>query len=143
MAAKAVKAPDFTLTDIHGRMVSLSELKGKVVFLDFWATWCPPCVVALPAVERLVENYKGKSFVVLSINLDSSEAPLKRFLSTHKMTSRVIFAGESGVDLKYRVEGIPAYFIIDQKGNVAKAWQGYSPNMASHWRKEIDRLLEL
>ncbi len=141
--AKVVKAPDFTITDLQGKTLSLKELKGQVVFMDFWATWCPPCVVSSPEVEKLVEEYKGKKVSVLSISLDSGEGPVKRFLSTHKMTSRVFLAGESGIDISYQVDGIPAFFIIDPNGNITKAWTGYNPAMSSHWKKEIDRLLGL
>ncbi len=140
-STKVIKAPDFELTDLQGKKVSLKSLKGKVVFLDFWATWCPPCVISAPEVEKLVQDYKGKNFEVLSISLDSSETPVKRYLTTHKVTSRVMLAGESGVDGRYSVQGIPAYFIVDQNGNVAKAWEGYNPTMTKLWRKEIDRLL--
>jgi peroxiredoxin len=139
--AKVYKAPDFELTDLNGKKVSLSGLKGKVVFLDFWATWCPPCVMSVPEVEKVFEEYSGKNVVVLSVSLDSSEAPVRTFMATHKMMNRVAMAGNSGVDSKYNIEGIPAYFIVDQQGNIAKAWGGYNPVMPAMWRKEIDRLL--
>lgn len=140
-AAKVYKAPDFELVDITGAKVSLKQLKGKVVFLDFWATWCPPCVISSPEVEKMVQDYKGKNLEVLSISLDSSEAPVKRFVATRKFSSRVVLAGETGVDMKYQVQGIPGFYIIDQKGNITKAWEGYNPVMPSLWRKEINRLL--
>lgn len=138
---KVYKAPLFELTDLSGKKISLAAMKGKVVFLDFWATWCPPCVMSVPEVEKLVEEYQGKNLVVLSISMDSSEEPVKRFMAAHRMTNRVAMAGNSGVDVQYNIQGIPAYFIVDQKGNITKAWEGYNPVMTSLWRKEIDRLL--
>ena len=141
--AKAIKAPDFTLTDLQGGRVTLKELKGKVVFLDFWATWCPPCVASSPEVERLHRDYKEKKVVVLSINLDSEDKPVKRFLSTHRITSRVFMAGATGIDTKYQVDGIPSFYIIDQDGFITRAWAGFGSTMSAQWRKEIDRLLKI
>jgi thiol-disulfide isomerase/thioredoxin len=140
---KTIKAPTFTLTDLSGKLFSLAAQKGKVVFIDFWATWCPPCVMSIPEVEKMVEEYNGKNLVVISISLDTSAVPVKRFMQTHKMTNRVALAGDSGVDSVYGVQGIPAYVIVDQDGNVARGWEGYNPIMTQQWRKEINRLLKL
>ncbi len=139
--AKVYKAPDFEVTDLQGKKVSLASMRGKVVFLDFWATWCPPCVMSLPEVEKLGEEYKAKNVTVLSISLDSTQDAVIKFRQTHQMKNRVALAGRSGVDAQYNIEGIPAYFIVDQQGNIAKAWGGYNPAMTVLWRKEIDRLL--
>lgn len=97
--------------------------------------------MSVPEVEKMVEEYQGKNLVVLSVSLDSSEEPVKRFMKNHKMTNRVALAGESGVDIQYGVQGIPAYLVIDQEGNVARGWEGYNPVMPNQWRKEIDKLL--
>lgn len=114
-----------------------------MVFIDFWATWCPPCVISVPEVNRLVDEYKGKDLVVLSVSLDSNPDAVKRFIIRQKMITRVVLAGDSGVDAKYGVQGIPAFFIVDQKGNIANAWEGYNPAMTSLWRKELNRLLKI
>jgi thiol-disulfide isomerase/thioredoxin len=140
---KVTKAPDFTLKDLSGKTFNLAAQKGKVVFVDFWATWCPPCVMSVPEVEKMVEEYAGKNLVVISVSLDTTEAPVRRFVSTHKMTNRVALAGDSGVDSNYGVQGIPAYVIVDQQGNVVRGWEGYSPAMPAMWRKELDRLLKM
>lgn len=116
-------------------------MKGRVVFLDFWATWCPPCVVSSPEVEKLVETYKSKPVDIISISLDSDEEPVKKFVAKNHTKSRVALAGESGIDVNYRVSGIPAFYLIDQKGNVVRIWEGYSPAMSTMWRTEIDQLL--
>ena len=141
-STKVYKAPDFTVTGINGEKISLSGLKGKVVFLDFWATWCPPCVMSAPEVDRLVGEYKDKDLYVLSVSLDNSAEPVRNFLARHKMSTHVALTGESGTDANYGVQGIPAFFIIDQKGNIANAWEGYNPAMTSLWRKELDRLFK-
>jgi peroxiredoxin len=141
-SGKVIKAPDFSLKDLSGNTFKLSDQKGKIVFIDFWATWCPPCVMSVPEVEKLVEEYQGKNLVVVSVSLDSSATPVKRFMTSHKMTNRVVFAEDSGVDGAYGVQGIPAYVIVDKQGNVAKGWEGYSPAMPQLWRQELDRLLK-
>lgn len=136
-----VSAPDFELKDIHGKYFSLSGMKGKVVFLDFWATWCPPCVLAVPEVEKLHEEYKDKNVEIISLSLDNNEEAVHRFMSIHKMTSRVAIAQNSNIDTNYGVEGIPTFFIIDKEGKIANSWEGFSPRMVIMWRKEMDRLL--
>ncbi len=142
-SSASVAAPDFDLTDINGRKFSLKDFRGKVVFLEFWATWCPPCVVSVPEVEKLHDDYVAKDVEVISVSLDQDVSSVLRFVKKHDMRNRVALAGNSGVDEKYRVGGIPAFFLINKEGNVVNAWEGYHPRMVSLWRKELDRLLLL
>lgn len=136
------QAPEFSVIDLNGKKLSLSDFKGKVVFLEFWATWCPPCVISMPAVEKLSQDYKGAAFIVVSLSVDVDEAMVKKFVVSRHISNRVAVVGESGIDMKYGVQGIPAFFIIDQKGRVTAAWQGYNSVMPKLWRKEIDRLIK-
>jgi peroxiredoxin len=136
------KAPAFTLTDTTGKKFSLSDFKGKVVFVDFWATWCPPCVMSSPEVEKMSNDYKNTPLVVLSLSLDDSEDTVRKFLKTHKISNRVAVAANTDVPEHYSVRGIPAFYLIDQNGFVVRAWEGFSPTMPSYWRKEIDQLLK-
>ena len=139
---RAQKAPTFTLTDIKGKKFSLQDYRGKVVFLDFWATWCPPCVMSVPEVEKIVDEYKGKPFEAISISLDQDPDAVKSFVASHHMVNRIAIAGDNDVSEHYGVEGIPAFFLIDKKGNVVRSWGGYSRALPSEWRKELDRLLK-
>lgn len=136
------RAPPFQLVDIQGNAFSLADFKGKVVFLDFWATWCPPCVISSPEVEKIAADYKGKPVEVVSISLDDSEAPVKKFIQERHITNRVALVGDSDVSEKYKIHGIPAFFIIDQEGNLAGVWRGYNLTFPRVWREELDRLLE-
>jgi len=138
-----VKAPNFNLRDINGKNFSLASLKGKVIFLDFWATWCPPCVWSSPQVEALAEKYSGKKLEVISISLDTSEDQVRRFFEGKTVKTRVALAGDSGVEVQYRVSGIPAFFLIDQEGYLAKRWGGFNENLPNIWKKEIDILLKI
>ncbi|MCG3203724.1 MAG: Thiol-disulfide oxidoreductase ResA [Elusimicrobia bacterium] len=140
--SRTVKAPDFQVSDLKGQKITLESLRGKVVFLDFWATWCGPCVISMPEVEKLGEEFRNQDVVILSVSVDANPNSVRRFLAERKVSNRVVMAGNSGIDEKYQVSGIPAFYIIDKKGHVTKAWQGYNPAMASLWRKEISRLLK-
>ncbi len=135
------KAPDFTLNDLKGKKFSLSDLKGKVVLIDLWATWCGPCVMSTPEIQKLSDQYKTNAFEVLSLSLDQDEAPVRDFVKAFKMDNRVALVGNSGVDQLYQVRGIPAFYLIDPSGNVVGSWTGYHPSMISLWKGEIDRLL--
>lgn len=139
---KKVAAPAFTLTDIKGNKFSLEDFRGKIVFLEFWATWCPPCVISMPEVDNLTNAYAGKDVVFLSVSVDQSEEPVRNFLKRKPLSSRVALAGDSGIDLRYRVGGIPMFFLIDKEGNVAASWDGYSGSYPRQWRTHIDRLLK-
>jgi cytochrome c biogenesis protein CcmG/thiol:disulfide interchange protein DsbE len=138
--AQRQSAPDFTLVDIKGNKFSLKDLRGKVVLLDFWATWCPPCVISSPEVEKISQEYKGKKFEVVRISLDDSPDAVLRYLSTHSLTGRIAMT-DGEVEQVYRVQGIPSFYMIDQTGGLVKSWGGYHPMMPKIWRQEIDRLL--
>lgn len=142
-SSAVVAAPDFVLTDTQGQKFSLKDFRGKVVFLDFWATWCPPCVISVPEVEKLHDDYTGKNVEVISISLDQDTGSVHRFVKNHNMRNRVAMVQNSGVDEKYRVGGIPAFFLINQEGKIVNVWEGYHPRMVALWRKELDRLLQL
>jgi peroxiredoxin len=136
-----IKAPNFTLKDLKGQAVSLSDFKGKTVFLDFWATWCPPCVASTPAVDKLAQDYKDKNVVVLSISMDDEAGTVQSFVERKHLTNRVLMAADSGVNVHYQVDGIPSFFLIDKDGYFVASWAGYSPAMALAWRRELDHLL--
>lgn len=135
---------DFTLTDQYGNKHTLSDYKGKVVFLNFWATWCPPCNKELPHIEELYQKYnKNKDDVVIlgvtnpksdkyPNNQDEEKGNIKEFLKTKKYTFPNVF-DESGEVLKnYQISAFPTTFVIDKKGNIL----GYVPGMMTKNRME-------
>ncbi|MCB4755620.1 MAG: TlpA family protein disulfide reductase [Elusimicrobia bacterium] len=136
------KAPDFEVRDLEGKKVTLSMLKGKVVFLEFWATWCPPCILSAPKVEEMVQAYKGKKVEFLSLSVDTNETAVRRFVKRMELTSHVAMAADSYVQEKYGVQGIPAFFLIDKEGYIAGFWGGFHPSLPKVWRDELDRLLK-
>jgi peroxiredoxin len=115
--------PDFTATDISGAEVTLSRLKGNVVLLDFWATWCPPCRAEVPNLIDIQKSFKNKKFVLLSISLDRDLDAARRFVKEKGMDwVHVIDAGAAGeLAEKYQVAFIPTTYVIDRQGRIAAA----------------------
>ena len=118
--SKPVPAPDFTLKDIDGKKFSLKEYRGKVVLLNFWATWCPPCRREMPSMERLNQELRGKDFVVLALN--QMEDTDQVFTYTAELavspTFTILFDKNSDVSRAYGVLGLPTTYLIDKKGNI-------------------------
>jgi thiol-disulfide isomerase/thioredoxin len=116
--ARARMAPPFAITTLDGRRISLDELKGKVVLLDFWATWCGPCREALPHIKKIAQDFAGQPLVVLSVSLDTDQQKWKDFVAKNEMTwSQSCDGGFSGsVARMFGVDAIPHTFTIDADG---------------------------
>lgn len=113
------KAPDFSLEDLKGRKISFNHFKGKVVFLNFWATWCGPCKEEMPSIEDLYQKFKEKHFVFLTISVDYGDKKLvKEFIEKHKYSFPTLIDPKYIVIDLYGVNGIPTTFIIDKKGKL-------------------------
>lgn len=116
-------APNFTLKSIDGREVSLKDFKGKVVLINFWATWCPPCREELPLFQEVYEKYKDKGFVILAINTDPEN--LKGFIEEFGINlSFPILLGDDRILDLYPVRGLPTSFLIDREGRIVKVRLG-------------------
>ena len=116
-------AQDFTLNTLDGAKIRLSDLRGKVVLLDFWATWCPPCRMELPSIEKLHEEYKDKGLVVLGIN-DEDNGTVKGFLKSHKYTLPVLMDVKRAVHRMYGARAIPTVVVIDADGVIKGYYVG-------------------
>ena len=140
--AFAEQAYDFTLRDTKGNHVKLSDFKGKVVFLDFWASWCPPCRNSIPAIKNLHKKYAGNAdVVILGINVGENSKAVESFMKKNNMEYTILY-GSNEVSKKYGISGIPAFFIIDQKGNISKKFVGYASGMEKEWDVQIQALLK-
>jgi peroxiredoxin len=112
-------APNFQLRDMNGRTVSLSELRGKVVLLNFWATWCGPCRVEMPAMERLYRAYDRKDFEILAVSTDAQGVAVTRpFQEENKLTFPILHDSDFRVGLSYGARTLPMTFMVDRQGIV-------------------------
>ena len=115
------KPLELTFTDLNGNEVNLKSYIGKVVLIDFWATWCAPCVAALPELKETYAKYHSKGFEILGISLDKEKDTLEKFLQDEKMGWPQHFDGtgwENALVKKFEIEGIPTLWLIDKKGNL-------------------------
>jgi len=131
-------APAFTLVDLNGKSVSLSDFRGKIVVLNFWATWCPPCRREIPDFIDLQKEYGSRSVQIVGIALDEPEK-VQAFARQNGMNYPVLL-GSDEVSMKYGgIEGIPTTFIIDKNGRIVNRFEGFRPREV--FETEIKQLL--
>ncbi len=119
------KAPDFELTDLSGKKVQLSDFKGKVVIIDFWATWCGPCREEIPDFVRLQSKYRQQGLVILGLSLDEGgDKKVRSFAEDHDMNYPVLIASPETANLYGGVVGIPTTFVLDRQGRIVKKFIG-------------------
>lgn len=116
---------DFTLTSIDGERVRLADYQGKAVLVNFWATWCGPCVVETPALVRVYNKYKGRGFSVIGVALQSEEDKIKDFVKKYRVPYAIASDTTSEVGLRYQVFALPSSFLFTADGKVKKAFTGY------------------
>jgi peroxiredoxin len=113
---------DFRLKDVDGRQVSLSDFKGKIVFLNFWTTWCPTCRIEMPSMEKLYQKMKEKNFAMVTINLQETTSKVKKFFKAYKLTFTALLDTTGEVGTAFGIYQIPTTFILDKEGRIiAKA----------------------
>ena len=122
-ASLPVEAADFTLKDLEGRVVNLNNLRGKVVLLDFWASWCPPCQRELPLIEKLHKEFKDKGLVVLGVN-DEGAKVAQDFNKARNFTFPTVEDVQHEVFELYHVEAFPTVFVIDKEGEISTHYVG-------------------
>lgn len=141
---KGVPAPDFVLPDLDGRRVRLSDLRGKVVLLNIWATWCAPCVEEMPSMEKLHQELQGEDFKILAVSIDTSGAEaVAPFMKKHNLNFTVLLDAKETIKGPYQTTGVPESFIIDREGIIvekvigARNWA--SPAMIGYFRNLVQR----
>ena len=135
--SNSAKAPDFNLKDQYGVVHSLENYKGKVIFLNFWATWCPPCKKEMPDVESIYKEYEEnkKDVVILGVNSEK-ENEVKKFLKDKGYTFPTVIDENSEVMRKYFIQAFPTSFVIDKEGNV------YGYVMGGLTKEQIKQVIE-
>ena len=111
---------DFQVTDLNGEELSLEQYRGQVVLLDFWATWCPPCIAEIPNVKKTYEKYKDQNFQIIGISLDRSKEPLESYIEKEGLAWRQYWDNTGKVSNLYKVQAIPSTFLIDGEGVIRK-----------------------
>jgi len=135
-------APDFTLSSLDGKeSYTLSELRGQVVYLDFWASWCGPCRRSFPEVQALHAQYKDRPFRVLAVSLDRNAADGIKFLQAQKVGFPSVFDEGGKVATRFGVQSIPSAFVIGPDGKVAHSAVGFDPRGLPQLKTKIEGLL--
>ena len=124
VATVGKQAPDFTLMDREGKTWTLSELKGQVVLVHFWATWCPPCVEEMPLMERLYTTVPGDKFKMLAILYNDKQSNADFFAAKNKITMPILNDQKNTVGPKYGLTGVPETYIVDKQGVVREKFIG-------------------
>ncbi len=116
---KPLIAPPFSLPDTNGKMISLSDYKGKWVFMNFWATWCGPCVMEMPMLAKLHNVMKGKKFEMLAINMEEIEPEhIKKFVKDNKLPFTVLLDKDSKIGRNYAISSLPTTYVVSPTGEV-------------------------
>ncbi len=140
--APATAAPDFTLHAMGGPNLRLKEQRGRVVMVNFWATWCGPCRQEMPQLNRLYEKYKASGFVLLGVNVDDDVAKAAEVVGKLGVTFPVLLDTEKTVSKLYDLSTMPSTVIIDRDGKVRYVHRGYLAGYEDNYEKQIRELLK-
>jgi thiol-disulfide isomerase/thioredoxin len=124
-AAAGDAAPGFSIPDARGAAVSLEALRGKVVYLDFWASWCGPCRRSFPWMNELVQRYAAQGLAVIAVNVDKKAADANQFLQQNPARFTVLYDPAGAAPLAYGVKGMPSSYLIDREGKVVRVEAGF------------------
>ena len=134
-------APDFALKSSSGENLRLSEYRGDVVMVNFWATWCGPCRQEMPLLDELYSRYQRVGFSLLGVNIDDNESKAMGMVSELGVSFPVLFDSRKEVSKLYEVESMPVTVIIDREGTVRFVHQGYKPGYEDQYLDQIRTLL--
>jgi thiol-disulfide isomerase/thioredoxin len=136
-------APGFKLTGRGGKTIDLTQFKGQVVMINFWATWCGPCRQEMPLLEDIYKKYKPMGFTMLGVNVEPDSVGAEAWLSKQKPVSfPIAFDVDSKVSKLYKVAGMPSTVFVDRKGNVRVMHKGYKPGDENFYLSQIRSMLK-
>lgn len=136
-----VKAKDFTLENLEGSRVSLKDFEGKLVFLNFWATWCGPCRYEMPAMEKLWQKFKEEDFVILAVDVREGKEKVSSFVKENGLTFPVLLDSRGGVASTYGIRAIPTTYLLDPEGRIVGKALGARDWASQDAFKLIEQLL--
>jgi peroxiredoxin len=134
-------APAFTLSTLNGDSAALSQYKGQVVMLNFWATWCGPCQQEMPLLDQMYKKYKPAGFTLIGVNVDKDAPPVRQLLERKPVGFPVLLDPASQVSKAYHVDEMPSTVLIDRKGNVRYLHRGYKPGDENEYQDRIRQLI--
>jgi thiol-disulfide isomerase/thioredoxin len=140
--AKPYPAPTLEFETLDGHLIHAKDLAGRVVLLDFWATWCAPCVAALPGLEAIAKRYDPAKFKMISVSGDATRPTLLLFLETHPTSITQVWDGKGQLRKQYGVLGFPTYILIDRQGQVVHQQHDWTPASGATLTKAIEAQLK-
>jgi len=140
-SAYAEKAPDFTLKSDSGENVRLEEQRGKVVMINFWASWCAPCRKEMPLLEELHDRYEQAGFTLFGVNVEQNPEAAQKFLDDVGVTFPILFDPDSTASRAYQVSAMPTTVMVDRDGNVRYVNRGYKEGDEAKYRDQIRELI--
>ena len=134
-------APDFTLNSHSGNNLRLSEFRGEVVMINFWASWCGPCRQEMPLLEELYTQYNPMGFTILGVNVEEDSGKAKQLLKDIPVSFPVLFDTQSKVSKLYDVVAMPSTILVDRDGNVRYLHHGYKPGYEEAYQEQVRALI--
>ncbi len=141
LASDIRPAPDFSLDALDGKQVALNELRGQVVMINFWASWCVPCKEEMPLLEQMYRKYKSMGFTLLGVNVEPESDKAEALLEKNPVSFPVLFDRENRVSKLYNVARMPSSVLIDREGNVRYLHRGYKPGDENTYLNHIRALV--
>ena len=135
-------APAFTLSALTGETAALSQYKGQVVMVNFWATWCGPCQQEMPLLDQMYKKYKVAGFTLLGVSVDKDAAPVKDLMARRPVSFPVLQDPANQVRKAYHVDEMPSAVIIDRKGEIRYIHRGYKPGDENEYQDRIRQLIK-
>ena len=139
--ARKGPAPDFELENVAGGKTKAADLKGKVLVVDFWATWCEPCIMEIPKFNKMADEFKGKNVQVVGITVESPHGDIKPKVEETGMKYTVLVGNDSVVDGFGGLIGFPTTFVVTQDWKIYKKYMGALPDKDARIKKDIEKLL--
>ncbi|PKH08015.1 TlpA disulfide reductase family protein [Moritella sp. Urea-trap-13] len=138
---KVIQAPTFNLPGVDNTQVNLADYRGKVVLVDFWASWCTPCIRSFPWMDEMVAKYGEQGFEIIAINMDQEAVLAKKFLQRYPNNLTIAFDPQGTVAEQYKIMGLPNSFILNKKGEIVYKHVGFRLSELDKYEAEISSLL--